>query len=64
MTWGDVHAGAVEAPEDLTGRDHGFTTNWGPVGFRKSGHPLSIMVCVRVCVFVCVCESVCVCVCV
>ena len=24
----------------------GFTTNWGPVGFKKKLHPLSIMVCV------------------
>ena len=22
----------------------GYTTNWGPVGFKKSKHPLSIMV--------------------
>lgn len=23
---------------------HGFTTNWGPIGFTKDLHPLSIMV--------------------
>lgn len=23
---------------------HGFTTDWGPVGFRKKFHPLSLMV--------------------
>ncbi len=29
---------------DLFGRKHGRTNNWGPVGFKKASHPLSIMV--------------------
>lgn len=28
---------------------NGFTTDWGPVGFKKKLHPLSIMVCTYTC---------------
>ena len=34
-----------EIMDYITGRKvRGFKTNWGPIGFQKSIHPLSIMV--------------------
>ena len=41
----DAESGPVDMITKLRGRTgNGFTTNWGPVGFRKDRHPLSIMV--------------------
>ena len=37
----------LEAPDDVLqwmSKSSGFTTDWGPVGFKKSTHPLAIMV--------------------
>ena len=31
--------------DEMKSSRHGFTTTWGPVGFQKRIHPLSIMVC-------------------
>ena len=30
--------------ETVIPKERGFVTNWGPVGFKKNNHPLSIMV--------------------
>ena len=49
------NAKSLDDPEEGTGpvdmitklqsrKRHNFTTSWGPVGFNKSQHPLSIMV--------------------
>ena len=38
----DAHADMVTKLK--TRGKHSFTTSWGPVGFKKSRHPLSIMV--------------------
>lgn len=33
--------------ESIQGRSRKrYTTSWGPVGFKKSNHPLAIMVCI------------------
>ena len=39
----------------LREKKHSFTTSWGPVGFKKSRHPLSIMVCT--CKYVLICPN-------
>ncbi len=52
--WAGETADSVEEAADVTTRYRGFTTNWGPVGFRKSAHPLSIMVGTCTCMCVCV----------
>lgn len=31
--------------DDMKSSGRGFTTDWGPIGFKKALHPLSIMVC-------------------
>ena len=43
----NAESGHMDMVTKLRGRaGNGFTTSWGPAGFEKSRHPLSIMVCV------------------
>ncbi len=31
--------------ESYSKKKHNFTTHWGPIGFKKNLHPLTVMVC-------------------
>ena len=31
-------------------KQHGYASSWGPIGFKKTNHPLAIMVSIGVCV--------------
>ena len=50
MSEEEIEEGYVDMITKLRGRKgRRFTTSWGPEGFTKCRHPLSIMVCQPVC---------------